>query len=509
MLSVSRFILFAVLICAIPASFLGQQIPISENPAPVFRPFGVAISEYPAPLFQPLGIATGSDGNLWITSENSFKFGRATTFGSFTIFHVPDQSAWLEGIAAGPDGALWAADQSTDQIWRITTAGHAIGYPIPTSQSGAWGITAGPDGALWFTEAGANQIGRITTAGVVTEFPIPISSSNPRGITTGPDGALWFTQSSAIGRITTSGAITEFPMTSAPGVGITAGPDGALWFVVPSGTGVIVRMTTSGVISQYPLPNSGRYPFGITSGADGALWFTEDDLFGGQGAIGRITTSGAITEYPAALYSVPQLITSGPDGNVWFTDVVYRIGQSVTSSANLSVSPDTGVYQTPLEFTGSGFAAGENVLIYRYGIGSDVLASAVADSEGGFGASLRAPPSPDGPRVFLGLGQTSGKLGAAHFSENPRLILIPNAGDPGSSAVFNAAGFPPDADVTIFWDAPQTELGRATPFPDGSVVGKRAVQFTVPAGASPGVHRVFIKSDNGQRLNAAAYFTVE
>jgi streptogramin lyase len=78
-----------------------------------------------------------------------------------------------------------------------------------------------------------------------TEFPIPTPNSVPSGITVGPEvpvGALWFTETGdpalgpkvrgKIGRITTAGVITEFPiptLNSAPN-GITTGPDGALWF---------------------------------------------------------------------------------------------------------------------------------------------------------------------------------------------------------------------------------------------------------------------------------------
>src|SRR5258706_4225506 len=50
-----------------------------------------------------------------------------------------------------------------------------------------------------------------------TEFPVPTVDGGPWSITTGPDGALWFTESFAnkIGRITTAGVITEFPIPTA------------------------------------------------------------------------------------------------------------------------------------------------------------------------------------------------------------------------------------------------------------------------------------------------------
>jgi len=75
------------------------------------------------------------------------------------------------------------------------------------------------------------------------EFPIPTAASGPASITQGPDGAMWFIEQNVnqIGRITSAGVITEFPVPNvggSPGLsGITAGPDGALWFTDPPPTG--------------------------------------------------------------------------------------------------------------------------------------------------------------------------------------------------------------------------------------------------------------------------------
>ena len=46
------------------------------------------------------------------------------------------------------------------------------------------------------------------------EFAIPTSGSESQSIAAGPDGNLWFTEiyGNRIGRITTTGTITEFPL---------------------------------------------------------------------------------------------------------------------------------------------------------------------------------------------------------------------------------------------------------------------------------------------------------
>src|SRR5437667_299854 len=161
-------------------------------------------------------------------------------------------------------------------------------FPTPTASSRPTGIAAGPDGNLWFTETGANAIGRITPAGVITEFPIPTANSSPWAITAGPDGNLWFTMplgpGRGLGQITTSGVVTEFSCCHQPPLAISAGPDGNLWFTESGylrrgmgghSAGWIGRMTTTGVITEFPIPTVGSTPIGITAGPDGNLCFTE------------------------------------------------------------------------------------------------------------------------------------------------------------------------------------------------------------------------------------------
>ena len=50
--------------------------------------------------------------------------------------------------------------------------------------------------------------------GLIKKFKILTANSNSRVITARPDGNLWFTEyeGNKIGRITTSGIITEFPV---------------------------------------------------------------------------------------------------------------------------------------------------------------------------------------------------------------------------------------------------------------------------------------------------------
>src|SRR5436309_15575080 len=56
---------------------------------------------------------------------------------------------------------------------------------------------------------------------------------------------------------------------------ITTGPDGNLWYTDSDGVQV-VRVTTSGVFTVYPMPakTPSDKPYSITTESDGNLWFT-------------------------------------------------------------------------------------------------------------------------------------------------------------------------------------------------------------------------------------------
>jgi virginiamycin B lyase len=429
---------------------------------------------------------------------------RIATSGTITEYPVTTAGSQPNGITAGPDGALWFTEYTGNNIGRITTAGVITEYPVPTADSGPEGITAGPDGALWFTEYSGYNIGRITTTGAVTEYPVTVSTSyGPVQITAGPDGALWFIETSNIrniGRITTAGVITEFtPPSGNTPFDITTGPDGALWFTERDFS-AIGRITTSGKITRYALPTVGSSPCGITVGPDGALWFTD----AGLDEIGRITIAGVITEYPNLIAGSPGFITAGADGELWFTVSESLIGEAVFVTAGLRATPEAGSYQTNLTFTGNAFAPGESVDVYYSGVGSGILATGIADASGSFSVAASEPQSPSGPRLFLGVGQSSGKLGAASFSVTPLVVLQPDSGKLLSTVSVEGYGFGALESVAIEWNSPPTLLGKVRASIDGSV----AMKFKVPVGAFAGPNTVH---GNGKAsgVHAAATFTVE
>ncbi|HEX6688504.1 MAG TPA: hypothetical protein VF085_07545 [Solirubrobacterales bacterium] len=175
---------------------------------------------------------------------------------------------------------------------------------------------------------------RSTQLGPVTIFPMSTGSYNlPWDIAAGPDGNMWFTDhdGSAIGRITTSGSITEFALPDPEGrpMEIAAAPDGNLWFTDPANQ-TLGRVTTTGSISEYDVSKyPTTSPTGVTGGPDGNVWYT----FGN--GVAKRTPGGEVTEYHLGngwCGTTAMPIVTGPDGALWFTSC-GRVGRITTGGA--------------------------------------------------------------------------------------------------------------------------------------------------------------------------------
>ena len=156
---------------------------------------------------------------------------------------------------------------------------------------------------------------------IVTEFPVP-GRRRPVDIAAGPDGNLWFTESPAkIGRITTAGVVTEFPIPTAQSlpVGIAAGPDGNLWF-----TEYDSQPTRSG---GSPPPASSPSSRSRRPTADPSASRPVRTATSGSPKRTPTRSAGSRRRASSTEFAIPTAggnpvgIAAGPDGNLWFTDV--------------------------------------------------------------------------------------------------------------------------------------------------------------------------------------------
>jgi virginiamycin B lyase len=278
----------------------------------------------------PSYITRGPDGKLWFLAtqgrgqvgsgvdslpgfrQYTIEMGSITPAGTFHLIPLPaSPQRYPDSITAGPDGNLWFTELvSPDlhnvqaphafEIARMTPSGKITDFPLSPSTDSPAFILAGPDGNLWFAIGSAKgqnahgKLGRITPQGQITVFDLPDNISDVAGITRGSDGNLWLSGNGYILRVTPHGQVKEFALSTLAGTAasdqlgafaLAAGSDGAIWFL--SNQHWVGRMTTGGVLQQYPYPRNVDFPaLGqqvlLTSifGSDGTLWITNGDRLG-------------------------------------------------------------------------------------------------------------------------------------------------------------------------------------------------------------------------------------
>lgn len=281
----------------------------------------------------PTKIVEGHDGNVWFIDDNGNGYGKITPTGAVTDWTWDNASDGVNrnvsGLAAGPDGNVWytlcTGSPYVPSIAKVSPAGVFTDYTPSTPghffQGGCpRGITAGPDGNMWFTDA--NYVGKITPGGQITEYDALPSNDNLGNIVAGPDGDLWATDTGLdrIAQISTSGTLVklyQLPSDRGP-ESIVVGPDHNLWFTEVWGPDYVGKLTTGGVLTEYPVSGFAYAgDSGITVGPDGNLWYTEC----ASGGLAKITTAGVVTEYLTDRgLSCPNGIAAGSDGNIWFAD---------------------------------------------------------------------------------------------------------------------------------------------------------------------------------------------
>lgn len=273
---------------------------------------------------------------------------------------VASLPAASSNMIAGPDASLWAAvnpTSTTAAIDRIGLDGSVTSFPLPGSAAGGIHVISladGPDGKVWFVANVDSSVtdtrvvvGNMTAAGQVAELS-PIAP--PAGqiaaadqIIAGPGGDLWFnysaftftqprTSNSFIVRVTTAGVITEYPLPILgprvpPVMSLANGPEGDLWFTLEGRANVVDRMTPAGNITQFPISKLAAWS--VWSGPDGSLIATGATR-GLHTRVVSISGNGTVTrlKVPARI-SGRFLIYQGSttDGSLWFSGGAAALGR--------------------------------------------------------------------------------------------------------------------------------------------------------------------------------------
>ncbi len=333
----------------------------TTTPVTVSADFKAQSDAVPLATLQPCttyhyqAVATNPD------SDGGTSYGGDQTFTTscFSQYPLPTANASAYAITEGSDGAMWFAENGLASVGRIASDGTITEYPTPSTNSSPWGITAGPDGDVWTAEQGDNQVAKIDptqavpgTSDGITEYPLPVgisTTSGPSVIEAGPDGALWFgaqADTGYVGRITTTGQVTTYPVPDgAVPIAIAFGPGNTLWYIAEQGGFGPTELGSLNLSQATPGTSDGFTPTysglstqlkGIALGEDGNIWVSD----AGNNTIDKVTPQGAITPYPIPTSGAsPFGITSGADGALWFSEAGAGSIGEITTSGQITEYP--------------------------------------------------------------------------------------------------------------------------------------------------------------------------
>ncbi len=249
------------------------------------------------------------------------------------------------------------------------------------------------------------------------EFDVPTAQSTNGGnaLVAGPDGAMWFSEGATageVGRITTDGVISQFPVAPWSTTIFSSAPGQPLWLSVAvigptSLLPTYYTATAAGLVSQTALAQA--LPSGVNTvmvAPDGDLWGTD----GQTGVIYRMTTSGSVVQQfatgaPLDLDLYPPM----PDGSVWFDEFVAdQIGE-ITPQGQLltfALPTDTSGYAP----TAQNLTYGPDGNVWFLDIDNGRIGRVTPSGTftmygvpGGLGAGSSLTAGPDGALWFTGL----------------------------------------------------------------------------------------------------------
>jgi len=283
------------------------------------------LHEYKLPMgTYPSSIIAGPDGAMWFGTYPAYTYYPATHLGIWRITTQGKKQYFpfelgVYDIAAGGDGRVWFTNpyEYTYNIGAITSHGKITTY-AQAGDGSPESIVPDASGHLWYTSFGGSlDIVEIDTSGnTIATYKATAGFADK--VAYGPNGAIWFNAIAnpvVVGRITRKGGQITAPIGGPnyiPGQ-MALGPDGRMWICDGDALAAVDRKLN---VTLYTLPSGGAFS-GVTAGPDGNMWAAESEY----GAVVRVTTSGTMTEYkPPTPDMLPETIAAGPDHNIWFTE---------------------------------------------------------------------------------------------------------------------------------------------------------------------------------------------
>jgi streptogramin lyase len=321
-----------VLICDAGGSALRDVTTSGEVPPPPRHSFAMRVM--PSLFSGPSGMVKTSDGSVWFAERTAGYIGRVFPNRSTREYVPPGNFTQTYDPALGPDSSVWFGNFTIGQfgneaqayIGRISSTGKIVEQMFPNECSGYPPsypnyLAADPAGNVWFVGTCPASIGFDSQSHGITQFVAPQFS----GLAIGPGPIVWAGNSSGLFAYSSAGTLLQ-SYNIAADAGVALGAGGDVWVLSNYTQSVSKLDPSNGSIVTFQLPGcncSSRNLGNPTFGPDGALWFTEG---GGSynpyaGMVGRITTRGVLVEFPTyEPHSQPSGIAFDANGDLWVAD---------------------------------------------------------------------------------------------------------------------------------------------------------------------------------------------
>ncbi len=380
----------------------------------------------PTAASQPGSINVAADRSIWFTESAANNVATVTLARTIKEYPVPTQRAFPLDITRGPDGAMWFVEEAVGKIGRVAPNGTVKEFVVGDRKSHPTALITGPDKAIWFTDVGTNKIGRLTTTGRVSHFSAGTGAMTG-DITTAIDNSFWFGKHDAVTRMTTTGALTEYKLPNAINTGSIFGSrSGGVFIGVmhKDGTGSVTSVSADGKFRQFDLPQKNLMPAEFAQTADGAFWMAVDsfDPNASPAQLFKLPLP-AVTDLPRTT-----IVTGGgPDwmatgaGAMWIANISLKEVERI-DAASSAITARIKVDGVPCSGAAFGFSSvwiplcksGKGTSVVRIDAATNRVAATLpvspANSEGGITVSRDSVWMATGDTTLSRIDPSSGKV---------------------------------------------------------------------------------------------------
>jgi hypothetical protein len=283
----------------------------------------------------------------------------------------------------------------------------------------------------------------------------------------------------------------------------------ALRLFVALGTVLALALPAAGVVAAAGVsisPNSGAIGTGASVSGSGFAGMTTVDVhFGGRGGplIGAESTD-TNGNFSNLAVTIPNV--TGGTYQIFASDGSNTATTDFTVPSSLTLNPTSGSPGTGVSVSGTGFLSGENVVV-GWDNDDNQVASATANSNGGFSTNFNVPNSANGSHTVFATGQSSGFQVTATFTVNnsnvggANVSLSPTSGPAGSNVTLTGSGYNANETVNISVDGGMVTSVTS----DGN--GNFSTVITLSSSLSTGGHTITATGASSGH-SASATFTV-